>query len=110
MNGPSGEAIQAIWLASLGIFTVVLVVVALLLTYIVHGARSILEGVEAIWNTGQRIANNTVHIALLSRTNDVAGDILRSAGGIADATGAIHAHAKSCPGCPRCVLGPGWSS
>ena len=72
MNGPSPEAVQAVWLASLGIFFVVLVVVALLLTLIVSTARSILGGVEAIWNTGQRIANNTVHIALLKDTNRVA--------------------------------------
>lgn len=109
MNGPSPEAVQAVWMASLGIFVVVLVVVAVLLTLIVRTARKILGGVEAIWNTGQRIANNTVHIALLKHTNDVAGQILESAVGVVHATAAMHAHATTCPGCPRCVLGPEWS-
>lgn len=109
MNGPTPEAIHGVWLASLLVFTVVLIVVALLLTVIVATARRILGGVEAIWNTGQRIANNTVHIALLKDSNLAAGQILASAGGIVEATSAIHAHATTCPGCPKCVLAPDWS-
>ncbi|MBA3495682.1 MAG: hypothetical protein H0T86_01080, partial [Gemmatimonadales bacterium] len=57
----------------------------------------------------QRIANNTIHIALLETTNHVAGRILESAKGIVGATAAIDAHAGQCPGCPACVLGPRWS-
>lgn len=109
MNTPSLEAIQGVWLSSLAIFLVVLVVVAVLLTLIVRTARQILGGVEAIWVTGQRIANNTVHIAMLKQTNDVAGQILKSAVGVVHATGAINTHAETCPGCPKCVLGPEWS-
>jgi hypothetical protein len=109
VNGASIEAVQGVWMASLAVFLVVLVVVAVLLTMIVGTARGILGGVEAIWNTGQRIANNTVHIVLLKQTNLGAGAILESAGGIVSATAAITAHAESCSGCPRCVLAPGWS-
>lgn len=109
MTTPSAEAIQAVWLASLGVFVAVLIVVALLLTLVVSVSRQILDGVQAIWNTGQKIANNTVHIALLRRTNQRAGAILESATGVVAATGSIRRHAETCPGCPACVLGPGWT-
>lgn len=109
MNGPSAETIQQVWITSLVLFAVVLAVVAILLTLIVREARRIRAGVSEIWNVGQRIANNTIHIALLAKTNHVAGRILRSAGGVVAATAAVKAHAEGCPGCPGCVLGPRWS-
>jgi K+ transporter len=109
MPGPGAAAIQQVWTLSLVIFVVVLLVVALLLTLVLRAARDIEAGVSAIWNTGQRIANNTIHLALLGKTNLVAAEILRSARGVVAATGAVEAHAKECPGCPACVLGPGWS-
>ncbi len=108
MPEPSAEAIRTVWTLSLGIFAVVLVVVALLLTLILRTARDIRGGVSAIWNVGQRIANNTIHLALLEKTNAVAARILRSAVGVIGATGAVKAHAGDCPGCPACVLGPRW--
>lgn len=108
MNGPSAEAIRQVWIWSLVIYFVVVAVVAVLLTLVVVEARRIRAGVSAIWNTGQRIANNTVHISLLDRTNKVAARILESAGGVLGATGRIKAHAEECPGCPACVLGPRW--
>lgn len=105
----TAEAIEQVWITSLAIFAVVLVVVAILLTLIVREARRITAGVSEIWNVGQRIANNTIHIALLEKTNHVAGRILESAGGVVAATAAVKAHAEGCPGCPACVLGPRWS-
>ena len=105
MSGPSLDAIQRVWTASLIVFGVVLAVVAALLTLILGEARKIKFGVAEIWNVGQKIANNTIHISLLDETNHVAGKILASAGGVAAATAALAAHAKSCPGCPACVLG-----
>ena len=108
MNDLHSESIQRVWIITLGIYAVVLVVVAVLLTLIVITARRIREGVGAIWVTGQKIANNTIHIALLQQTNSVGGKILQSAVGVIGATGAIKAHAESCPGCPACVLGPRW--
>ena len=101
------QTIQQVWIVSLIIFAVVLVVVAVLLTLILVTAKRIRAGVSAIWNAGQKVANNTVHLALLDRTNHIAGRILQSAGGVAGATGAIARHAAGCAGCPQCVLGKG---
>lgn len=109
MNGASAEAIQSVWIWSLVIYFVVVVVVAVLLTLIVIEARKIRGGVSAIWITGQKIANNTVHIALLDHTNDTAGEILGSAVGVLQATARIKAHAEECPGCPKCIIGPEWA-
>ena len=101
------QTIQQVWIVSLIIFAVVLVVVAVLLTLILVTAKRIRTGVSAIWNAGQKVANNTVHLALLDRTNHIAGRILQSAGGVAGATGAIAQHAAGCAGCPQCVIGKG---
>lgn len=100
-------AVQQVWIASLAVFVVVLLVVAVLLTLILRTAKQIHGGVSAIWNVGQKVANNTVHLALLDRTNHLAGKILESAGRVAAATDVIATHASVCPGCPACVLGHG---
>lgn len=105
---PTADTVRTIWTLSLGIFVVVLVVVAVLLTLILRAAYDIKKGVSIIWNVGQRIANNTIHLALLEKTNAGAEAILRSAVGVIGATGAVQAHATECPGCPACVLTPGW--
>lgn len=105
---PSAEAIQTVWALTLAIAAVVVVVVAILLTLVLRAARDVRDGVAAVWNTGQRIANNTIHIALLARTNLLADRILAAAGGVANATAAVQEHARGCPGCPTCVLGPRW--
>lgn len=99
------DTVVQIWLLSLGIFVVVLIVVAALLSLILRTSTQIHRGVSAIWTTGQKVANNTIHLSLLHHTNHVAGQILQSAAGVAAATGAIAAHANGCPGCPACVLG-----
>ena len=109
MNHPSSETIQSVWIASLVVFVVVLVVVAVLLTLILRTAHDIKRGVALIWNVGQRVANNTIQLALLKKTNAAASQILTSAVGIIGATAAVKEHAAQCPGCPACVLGPRWS-
>ena len=109
MTDSSLDTIRAIWTTSLVVFVVVLVVVAVLLTLILRTAREIKAGVSQIWNVGQRIANNTIHLALLETTNAGASQILMSAVGIIGATAAIQGHATECPGCPACVLGPRWN-
>ena len=109
MQQPSADTIQNVWTWSLIVFTVVLLVVAALLTLILRAARDITGGVSAIWNVGQRIANNTIHLALLEKTNAGAEAILKSAVGVIEATGAVKAHSADCPGCPACVLGPRWN-
>jgi K+ transporter len=108
MQQPSPETVRNVWTLSLVVFTVVLVVVAVLLTLILRAARDITAGVSAIWNVGQRIANNTIHLALLEKTNAGAEAILKSAVGVIKATGAVKDHSAECPGCPACVLGPRW--
>ena len=108
MPEPTADTIRTIWQLSLVVFAVVLVVVAVLLTLILRAARDIRGGVSIIWNVGQRIANNTIHLALLDRTNAVVAKILHSAVGIVGASAAVNAHAGDCPGCPACVLGPRW--
>jgi len=108
MSEITPETVQTIWMITLGVFVAVLVVVAILLTLILRTARDITGGVTAIWNVGQRIANNTIHIALLRKTNVVAGKILGSAVGVVNATAGVQAHAEDCPMCPSCVIGPEW--
>ena len=100
----SDQALYIVWGASLGIAIVVLLVVAALLTLILRSATRILGGVDAIWVAGQRIANNTIHIDGLRRTNETAAGILDAAGGIAMASSRIEAHAESCPSCPACSM------
>ena len=99
------DTVQRIWIVTLVIYAVVLAVVAVLLTLILRAARDVRDGVAAIWTVGQRVANNTIHIALLGTTNHVAAEILDAAKGVVTATGTLKAHAEGCPGCPACVLG-----
>lgn len=99
--------LQTVWVTTLVIYTVVLLVIAALLTLILITARKIRLGVADVWTAGQRIANNTIQIALLDTTNHVAGQILSSAGGVVAATAGVKTHAEGCPGCPACVLGGG---
>ncbi len=108
MDPMSVETVRQVWLVTLAVYAVVLGVVATLLTLIVVAARKIHGGVSAIWVVGQKIANNTIHIALLDTTNHVVGNIIESAGGVLAATERIKNHAASCSGCPKCVLGGGW--
>jgi hypothetical protein len=105
--GPSADTIVTVWGLSLVIFFVVVGVVAFLLLQIFRSAQAVHDVVSDIWTVGQRVANNTIHVALLRRTNAVAGRILSSAIGVVHATAAIEAHARDCSGCPACVLEPG---
>lgn len=103
----TADTVQQIWMVSLAVLLVVVLVVAVLLTLILSTARQIHGGVSAIWTAGQKVANNTIHLALLDHTNFLGARILESAGAIAAATGVIATHASSCPGCPACVTGTG---
>lgn len=104
---PSEAAIQQVWIISLVIYLVVLAVVAVLLTLILRVARRIHHGAAAIWIVGQKVANNTIQIALLMRTNHVVTDILSAAGRTASAVAAVERHAAGCPHCPTCVTRAG---
>jgi|SRR5215831_11950256 len=109
MTGVSIETIERLWTVSLVVYGLVLIAVLVLLTLIVRAARDVRAGVSAIWTVGQRVANNTIHIALLDTTNHIAGAILGSAQGVVAASAVVRDHAVACPGCPWCVLGSGAS-
>jgi hypothetical protein len=104
---PALETVRDVWIATLVIYAVVLVVVAALLALILAAARRIREGVAAIWTVGQKVASNTIHIALLDTTNHLVGQIAGSASGVVAATAALTAHAEGCQGCPACISARG---
>lgn len=93
----------SMWWASLAFGLVVTLVVALLLYLLYREATRIDTVVADIWEAGQRVANNTIHIPALYKTDAAVQAILSTAGSIAQGTGAIQAHAKGCPGCPQCM-------
>lgn len=105
MQLPTDPAAAAnlVWWTSLALGLVVALVVTLLLWLIYRNARAINGGVSAIWNVGQRIANNTIHIPALYRTNEAVDAILTGAGKIDAAAASIELHAQGCPGCPQCL-------
>ena len=98
------QAAQFVWWTSLALGLVVSLVVTLLLWLIHRTAITINSRVARIWEVGQRVANNTVHIPALYKTNAIAGEILATALNINTGAAAIEAHAKGCPGCPQCML------
>jgi heme/copper-type cytochrome/quinol oxidase subunit 2 len=102
---PSESAIAQVWIWSLVIYFVVVAVVAVLLTLILMTTRQIKTGAAAIWASGQQVANNTIQIPLLARTNHLVASILDSAVRTAGAVAAVEQHAGSCPHCPTCVTG-----
>lgn len=100
----TAQAAYTVWGTSLGLFLVVLVVVAALLTMILRTATRIEAVAGQIWVVGQGVANNTVHIPLLATTNHVIAQILAAAVKILGHVTRIQAHAEQCPGCPACAL------
>ncbi len=77
------------WRISLALGLGVIGAVALLLEILARTAGSIESGAAGIWQVGKNIANNTVHIPLLVRTNQVVDDISTTADRIAGATARI---------------------
>ena len=77
------------WRISLGLGLVVIGAVALLLSTLATTVARIEAGAAEIWRVGKLIANNTVHVPLLIRTNQVVAAILPVADGIAGATARI---------------------
>ena len=103
-NSSPEQAVQFIWWTSLALGVVVSGVVAMLL-WLIHRAAAAIDGhVARIWDVGQRVASNTVHIPTLYKTNAVAGEILATAVRIDAGAAAIETHARGCPGCPQCML------
>ena len=105
MEEISKETITTVRVISLVLGLVVTVVVAILLILIRNTARQINAGVEKIWIEGKLVANNTIQIPIfLTVTNQVVSKIYDTAVKIIGKSAAIEQHAKSCPGCPACVL------
>lgn len=98
------EAAQFVWIASLTLGLVVSLVVVLLLWLIHREAGVIRDRVSIIWDVGQRVANNTIHIPTLYRINEGVDQILATALRINDGAALIETHAEGCPGCPHCML------
>ena len=92
------------WWTAVIVLLVVTLVVYVLLARIITAAGAIHATVGEVWVRGQRVANNTIHIANLYKTDEYVEGILRRAGRIAVSAAAIEQHAKSCPGCPSCFL------
>jgi hypothetical protein len=89
----------------LWILSLVIGVVAFLLNLVKKTAVRIDETAADIWTQGKLTANNTIHIPLfLTKTNQVAGKILKSAVAIVGGSKAITQHIEGCPGCPHCIL------
>jgi hypothetical protein len=99
----SPHAVNTVWGVSLVLGVIVLVVVTVLLELIRRTAGEIRTTVADIWTAGKGVANNTIHIALLHRTNFFVAKILEAAAGILGAASAIRAHAQGCPRCPSCA-------
>ncbi|RUM52059.1 MAG: hypothetical protein DSY87_07785 [Methylococcus sp.] len=93
-----------VWVFALALGLVVSLVVTLLLWMIHREAGIINARVSRIWDAGQRVANNTIHIPTLYRINDGVDQILATALRINDGAEAIETHANGCPGCPHCML------
>ena len=101
----TGTDPTASWIMAIVTLVVVSAVVWLLLHLVAATATGIKSGVADVWAGGQRIANNTIHIAKGYEIADGVEAILGHAGRIAASAEAIKAHAASCPGCPDCFLG-----
>ena len=100
----ANAAANFVWITALVIGLVVSAVVSLLLWLIYWEAGKINVRVSDIWDKGQQVANNTIHIPTLYRINEGVEQILATAVGIIAGAKVIETHAKGCPGCPHCML------
>jgi hypothetical protein len=96
---------MGLWWLALVLGVLVIGVVAFLLNMILQTAKGIHGVASSIWDGGTRIANNTVHVPDLARTNGFAQSILKQAPELLTQLGRIKGHAETCPGCPNCVVG-----
>lgn len=77
------------WWLGLALGAVVIGAVAALLETLLRSVRRIEQGAAEVWRVGKLIANNTVHVPLLVRTNQVVDEIAAAADGIARQTARI---------------------
>src|SRR5262245_1597352 len=88
------------WWTSIVVLLMVTAVVYVLLRMIIAAAGKIEGTVSEIWVRGQRVANNTIHIVNLYKTDDLVQAIRARANRIGASAASIEQHAKSCTGCP----------
>ncbi len=88
------DAVASWWLAVVLLF-VVSAVVWLLLYLVARTAREIEMAVAEVWEHGQRVANNTIHIPKLHEVAGGVEAILGRAGRIAASADALRSHAES---------------
>lgn len=81
--------VMQMWWLSLGIFAVVVVVVAVLLGLIIAAARSIDKHAGNIWTAGKQIAGNTVSVWMLEQVTDQLRGIRDSSTSIAESAQGI---------------------
>jgi len=94
---------MTIWYIGLVLAVAVVGVVGLMLFLINRQARVIMDGTSQIWDVGQCIANNTIHLSALIQTNAIVQKILGGVPPLLNDLGRIHTHAKNCSGCPGCI-------
>lgn len=100
----------ASWWFAIIVVAIVTVVVAILLAMVIRTAREIDDEVAVVWANGQRVANNTIHIAALHKTLEHVEGIHGRAGRIANSAQSIKDHAEGCPSCPQCIWHKGGPS
>lgn len=94
---------MTLWIISIVLAFVVTAVVGLLLWMILSKARQINDGVSQIWDVGQMIAANTIHVPALASTNSIAGSIIEKAPVLVSVLEQIEAHTSTCSHCPSCL-------
>ena len=92
-----------IWIISVVLAFVVTAVVGLLLSMILAKAKQINDGVSQIWDVGQMIAANTIHVPALIQTNSLVNSITEKVPGLLGELDRIESHAQSCENCPKCI-------
>ena len=92
-----------IWIISVVLAFVVTAVVGLLLWMILAKAKQINDGVSQIWDVGQMIAANTIHVPALIQTNSLVNSITEKVPGLLGELDQIESHAQSCENCPKCI-------
>ena len=92
-----------IWIISVVLAFVVTAVVGLLMWMILAKAKQINDGVSQIWDVGQMIAANTIHVPALIQTNSLVKSITKKVPGLLGELDQIEFHAQSCENCPKCI-------
>ncbi len=98
MSGEAQQTAELMWWIALALGVVVALVVAGLLAWIHREAGVILGHVSEIWNVGQRVANNTVHVPLLFATNALAARMLDATQRISRAAASLDENARHSSG------------